>query len=146
MEIPTTLVTILTRIDEAGGFGLLVGGSVRDEVLGSLRGTTIESKDLDVEVYGLSADNLRRVLEAFGRVNEVGQSFGVMKVRLEDGTDLDSERLAARIALVGAHAGAFAFQLADALKAAAVRADRAIRPNTSLYELVGGLFVVEIWC
>ena len=42
---------------------------------------------------------------------------------LEDGADLDGERLAAGIALVGAYAGAFAFQLAAAIDHAAVRAN-----------------------
>ena len=63
---------------------------------------------------------------------------------LEDGTDLDGEWLAAGIAFVGAHAGALALQLADTLEAAAMWADRAIGPNTRLYEPVGGLFVMKM--
>lgn len=63
-----------------GGRALLVGGSVRDELLG------LESKDLDVEVYGLPLDRLEVVLGGFGEVVRVGRSFGVLRVK---GLDAD---------------------------------------------------------
>lgn len=53
---------------------MLVGGSVRDQLVG------IESKDLDVEVYGLDAPHLRTVLELLGPVNAVGDHFAVYKL------------------------------------------------------------------
>lgn len=53
---------------------MLVGGTVRDRLLG------IESKDFDVEVYGLEPDRLREVLEQIGRVNAVGEHFAVYKL------------------------------------------------------------------
>lgn len=53
---------------------MLVGGSVRDRLLG------LESKDFDVEVYGLEPDRLREVLERIGRVNAVGEHFSVYKL------------------------------------------------------------------
>ena len=56
---------------------------VRDRLLG------VESKDLDLEVFGLPADQLRRVLERFGRVEAVGESFQVYKV---DGIDVSLPR------------------------------------------------------
>lgn len=69
---------ILNAIVEAGGRPLFVGGCVRDEFMG------IKSKDIDVEVYGLEADNLIRVLRRFGKVDEVGVSFGVIKLTTSD--------------------------------------------------------------
>lgn len=63
---------------------------------------------------------------------------------LENGPDLDGKGLAAVVALIGAYAGALAAHLADTLKAAAMRAYRAIRPDASLYILVGRFFVVEL--
>src|SRR6185295_15428423 len=43
--------------------------------------TTVEgSKDIDIEVYQVPADKLRRVLESLGRVEAVGESFQVYKV------------------------------------------------------------------
>ena len=52
----------------------MVGGGVRDEVLG------IVPKDLDVEVFGLTADELAHVLGQFGPVNRYGASFPVLGV------------------------------------------------------------------
>jgi tRNA nucleotidyltransferase (CCA-adding enzyme) len=64
---------------------LIVGGFVRDALLG--RQTT----DADLEVYGVSGDRLfALILGMFpGRVNTVGRSFGVMKVHLAGGIELD---------------------------------------------------------
>jgi len=58
----------------AGGRALVVGGWVRDRLLGS------ESKDVDIEVFGVRADRLRALLEALGRVETVGESFQVFKL------------------------------------------------------------------
>lgn len=60
-----------------------VGGFVRDMVIG------IESKDLDLEVFGpKSVDELEQFLAQFGDVKTVGKSFGIFKLRI-DGIDLD---------------------------------------------------------
>src|SRR6266849_1158220 len=61
-------------VREAGGRAILVGGSVRDRLLG------IESKDFDVEVYGLEPARLRTVLERLGQVNTVGEHFSFYKL------------------------------------------------------------------
>ncbi len=58
----------------AGGRALIVGGWVRDRLMSR------ESKDIDLEVYGLPADRLRDLLGRFGPVNAVGESFTVFKV------------------------------------------------------------------
>ena len=58
----------------AAGGRLLVGGWVRDRLLG------IASKDIDLEVFGLPPGELRETLERFGDVNAVGESFKVYKV------------------------------------------------------------------
>ena len=57
----------------AGGRALIVGGWVRDRVMGRA------SKDIDLEVYGVDALRLRQLLESFGRVDLVGESFQVYK-------------------------------------------------------------------
>jgi tRNA nucleotidyltransferase (CCA-adding enzyme) len=61
-------------VREAGGRAMLVGGWVRDYLLG------IESKDFDVEVYGVEPRRLRGVLETLGQVNTVGEHFSVYKL------------------------------------------------------------------
>jgi len=67
------------RVAEAvareGGRALLVGGYVRDRLLG------IESKDLDIEVSGLSFEDLERLLSTLGEVIHVGKAFGVFRVK-----------------------------------------------------------------
>jgi hypothetical protein len=62
---------------------------------------------------------------------------------LKEGTDANGELCAAVTAL--AQADARFLQVVDALRAAAVRADRAMRPQKHLYLLKGGGFVVEVW-
>lgn len=74
------LKRIATEVKEAGGRALVVGGYVRDSLIG------MESKDIDVEVYGLSVEKLASVLSQFGKVETVGQAFGVLMVR---GLDMD---------------------------------------------------------
>ena len=65
---------IAERARAAGGRALFVGGWVRDRLLGR------DSKDIDLEVYGIEADRLRALLEEIGPVNTVGESFTVYKV------------------------------------------------------------------
>jgi tRNA nucleotidyltransferase (CCA-adding enzyme) len=61
---------------DAGGRALVVGGWVRDHLRGQ------PSKDLDLEVFGISQDALPALLAPFGRVEPVGQSFPVYKIAL----------------------------------------------------------------
>ena len=72
---PLSLALDIARAVRAqGGRALVVGGWVRDRLLG------IASKDIDLEMYGLSADPLLELLQSFGRVDTVGESFTVYKV------------------------------------------------------------------
>lgn len=65
---------IAKKIDEHGGKALVVGGAVRDILLG------LPTKDLDIEVHGLSLQALEDILAAFGPVNKVGKVFGVLRL------------------------------------------------------------------
>lgn len=65
---------IVQAVRDAGGRALLVGGWVRDKL------RAVASKDIDIEVYGVAANELRSVLERFGRVDAVGESFTVYKI------------------------------------------------------------------
>ncbi|MDR1497282.1 MAG: polynucleotide adenylyltransferase [Puniceicoccales bacterium] len=69
---------VVKIITAAGGCALLVGGCVRDALLG------VHSKDVDIEVQGLSAPVLRRILKQRFDIVSVGQSFGVFKIRGHD--------------------------------------------------------------
>lgn len=61
----------------------LVGGAVVDLI----RGTT--PKDFDIEVFGISWDNLLSIASSLGKANEVGKSFGIIKLVLPSGLDVD---------------------------------------------------------
>ena len=59
-----------------GGRALVVGGWVRDRLLQ----VATHPKDLDMEVFGIPAAELPSLLEPFGRIEPIGQSFPVYKI------------------------------------------------------------------
>ena len=65
---------IAEAVRAASGRAIVVGGFVRDRLLG------LEAKDLDIEVFGIPAERLPELVAPFGRVQAVGQSFPVFKV------------------------------------------------------------------
>ena len=75
---------IVQAIEQLGGQALVVGGAVRDLLLGHELG--LDSQDLDIEVYGLTAQQLEQVLRQFGAVRLVGKAFGVYLI---DGLKID---------------------------------------------------------
>ncbi len=76
---PEKVILLSQAVRDAGGRALLVGGCVRDELMG------VQPKDWDLEVYGVAPERLREILDQFGPVNVVGEAFTVYKL----GIDLD---------------------------------------------------------
>jgi tRNA nucleotidyltransferase (CCA-adding enzyme) len=74
MDLPDEIWPILEAV-RAIGRPRLVGGCVRDWLLGRA------AKDFDVEVPGVTFDQLRAKLAPFGATDIVGRSFGVIKLR-----------------------------------------------------------------
>jgi len=72
--IPQTVMEITKEIEELGGKAFLVGGSVRDMLLGKK-----PTKDIDIEVYGMQPGQIQEIVEKHGKVMDVGKSFGVLK-------------------------------------------------------------------
>jgi tRNA nucleotidyltransferase (CCA-adding enzyme) len=68
------VINLAKAIRAAGGRALLVGGCVRDLLMGAT------PKDWDLEVYGLQPARLREALDEFGTVNVVGEAFSVYKL------------------------------------------------------------------
>lgn len=66
--------SIATDIQELGGRVFYVGGYCRDTLL------NMESKDIDIEVYGINSEKLEKILSKYGNVNLVGKSFGIYKL------------------------------------------------------------------
>ncbi len=79
LDLPDGLARLLAALREAGGRPYLVGGAVRDGLLG------LPLEDWDVEVFGLPAEQLEPLLAAHGRVDAVGQAFRVYKLSGVDG-------------------------------------------------------------
>lgn len=65
----------LDALTAAGGTVYVVGGAVRDAVLGK------DPKDVDLMVTGLSGDDIVAVLQPLGPVNLTGKDFGVYRFR-----------------------------------------------------------------
>lgn len=77
------LSDILRSIVAIGGKPFEVGGCVRDRLLAA------QVKDIDIEVFHLDPAQLTDVLRRFGRVDQVGVSFGVIKLNTRDGAEYD---------------------------------------------------------
>ena len=72
------LVPLINHLSSYAITPIFVGGCVRDHLLGN------DSLDIDIELYGVENTNsLIKYLKPFGKINEVGKSFGVFKFRYE---------------------------------------------------------------
>ena len=58
-----------------GGTAYYVGGYVRDKLL------NIENKDIDIEVHGIEAATLARILDLLGERLTIGESFGIFALK-----------------------------------------------------------------
>jgi tRNA nucleotidyltransferase (CCA-adding enzyme) len=68
------VLKVCEAVSKAGGRAMIVGGWVRDRLLG------IESKDYDIEVYRMEPSILRDALAKIAPVNTVGEKFSVYKL------------------------------------------------------------------
>lgn len=74
---------ILTELKDAGHECLIVGGAVRDAIIGK------RPKDIDIEVHSIGYEKLNEYLSKYGTVNLIGKSFGVIKFNPKGGSDID---------------------------------------------------------
>jgi len=76
------VIDLCRLVKNAGGRALLVGGCVRDELMG------LEPKDWDLEVYGVEPERLRKILEEFAlrsvadKMNNGGSSKAECEARV----------------------------------------------------------------
>ncbi len=73
-RVASVVAELCRSVRDRGGFAHLVGGCVRDAVLG--RAIT----DVDIEVFGIAVDELTSLLGTMVGFSLVGASFGVFKV------------------------------------------------------------------
>ena len=74
VPVPPALRRVMDALRAAGGRPYVVGGAVRDALLG------LPVREYDLEVFGLPAAELRRALSSVGHVNVAGEAFTVFKL------------------------------------------------------------------
>lgn len=72
--IPEAAWGILSELMKKGARPVLVGGAVRDLLLGA------HVKDIDIEVHGIALNKLEDILKIFGHVRMVGKTYGVLRI------------------------------------------------------------------
>jgi len=136
IALPAGVERLLAALRAAGGRPFLVGGAVRDAMLG--RPLT----DYDVEVYGLAAPRLAGVLRGVGRVDAVGQAFTVLKVSgLEDVPGAVDVALPRRDSKVAAGHRGIAVEGDPGLDVAAAARRRDFTVNAVLWDPAEGALV-----
>ena len=75
-DILSAVRDIAARVRQAGGRALMVGGSVRDLLLGAT-----DVKDVDLEVFGIQPDALQALIGEKYPFDACGLSFGVLKIQ-----------------------------------------------------------------
>ncbi len=66
---------IMEEIRKSGGEAYIVGGYVRDMLMGKC------SKDIDIEVFGIEPERLERILSKFGSWKKAGRDFEVYLIK-----------------------------------------------------------------
>ena len=74
INISATILDLIRNITQNGGRAVLVGGCVRDGLLG------LPVKDWDIEIFSTSPPQLETLLEAWGPVLTIGKSFGIYRL------------------------------------------------------------------
>ncbi len=69
---------IAKAVSHAGGRAFFVGGCVRDKILGR------SSKDIDIEIHGITESRLIEILHTIGEPLSMGASFGILGLRHYD--------------------------------------------------------------
>ena len=79
-DVTSKAEEIAERVHALGGSAYYVGGYVRDRLLGR------DSKDIDIEIHGITEDALIELLSDMGETASFGISFGIHTLR---GTGID---------------------------------------------------------
>lgn len=139
--VDKSIRSIMEELSAMGCMALIVGGAVRDAVLGIL------PKDMDIEVYNLSYGDLEAFLERYGKVDLVGKSFGIIKFKpngSEDVYDISVPRRENKVG-IGHKAFEVIFDPCMTIKEAATRRDVTINSmaydpiENKIYDYFGGM-------
>ena len=78
-DLLDAVVAVAGLVKDAGGRALMVGGAVRDLLMGAP-----SVKDVDIEVFGIEPERLQRILGERFDFDPCGVSFGVLKLHKFD--------------------------------------------------------------
>ncbi|NQU47579.1 MAG: HD domain-containing protein [Planctomycetes bacterium] len=78
-QIMPIVLRIALAVRQGGGRAFLVGGAVRDGLLG------VVAKDADLEVYGIAPKQLEQLAAEFGAVHLVGKQFAILHLATDAG-------------------------------------------------------------
>ena len=124
--VPPELDRILRQTPELQR-AWLVGGCVRDGLLGC------PGKDFDVEVFGVGCQTLAQALSRWGKVDAVGQSFGVVKLTTGGGHNYDFTIPRRDSKIAPGHKG-FAVEMDPAITPAEAAARRDFTINSLMFD------------
>ena len=122
---------IFKELDARGARAYLVGGIVRDMLINN----HVDYHDVDVEIYGISIQDLENVLSKYGNVNCVGKVFGILKLDVLSNFDFALPRTEIKVGKGHQDFNVNVDQNLD-LKTAAMRRDFTI--NAFMYEIKTG--------
>lgn len=69
-----TVINLAKDARKHEGRLFVVGGAVRDSLVG------LDTDNIDLEVYGLQPYKLLKVVEKYGKVEDIGKTFGILKL------------------------------------------------------------------
>lgn len=78
MHLTPNAQAVMNHLRDSGFQPYIVGGSVRDALMGT------DSKDVDIEVYGASPEEVVKALKKIGKVNEGAAPFEGAVVRIDE--------------------------------------------------------------
>ena len=125
---------ISAAVARSGGRAMLVGGCVRDAILGKA------VKDYDLEIYGMTPDTLPAAIKPVCECDAVGMSFGVLKVKHFD-IDIALPRTENKVGK--GHRG-FLVEVDPALDFAAAAARRDFTINAIMQDALTGE-IIDPW-
>lgn len=122
---------VIHALQDAGLEPLVVGGSVRDQLMG------YDSKDIDMEIYGAESYNqISKAVKKLGRADLTGKEFGVVKLTMEDDDfDLSLPRTESK---TGAGHRGFAIEVDPKLSKTAATARRDFTINALMWNPTTG--------
>jgi len=81
IKAPEKITEICQAIEQAEGQCYIVGGWVRDQLLSNnSKPACCQTRDIDLEIFGLKKEQLEKTLQNFGLTKEIGKSFAVYKI------------------------------------------------------------------